>query len=229
MAVALLDLISRLAQDVRPIDGVPSGDQVRQAIEDAAMALAESAPIVKTATIAVVGGTASYALPGDFLRMMELAGLARYGNTIVDASGIIPMNAAAPRQERVTAVGGALVLSPVPSYTMPRVLTYAAGHVLTTVDGVEAYADLAATAASVLLLKARALVLSLQASDQARRAWSYQVGDQRVSKEKLSAALRAESNELRDEFARRAAGMAGAGADGKVTPYGSRARYEPWG
>jgi hypothetical protein len=229
MAVALLDLISRLGRDVRPYNSVPSAQQVREAIQDAADALAEAAPIVKTAPIAVVRGTAAYALPADFARVVRLAGLARQGRAIIDGTGIIPMDAAITTSERLTTAGGLLTISPTPGYTISRELTYAAGHVLTTVDGQEVYADLTPQAASVLLLKAQSLVLLLQATDQARRAWSYQVGDQRTSKEKLSAALREQADALRTEFERRAAGLVGAGAGGKATPYGSRARYEPWG
>lgn len=229
MAVSLLDLISRLAEDVRPLNGVPSATQVRQAVLDAADALAEAVPTVKTATIAVVRDTASYALPADFLQIKELAGLTRHGKVIVDGSGIIPLDRAITTTERVTAVDGELVISPVPAYTLSRTLTYLAGHVLTTVDGQDVFADLTARAASVLLLKAQSIVLMLQATDQARRAWSYQVGDNRTSKEKLAAELRAQAAAFQAEFDRRAAGLIGGGVGGQVAPYGSRARYEPWG
>jgi hypothetical protein len=61
----------------------------------------------------------------------------------------------------------------------------------------------------------------LQANKAAQEAWSYQIGDERVSKEKLAAELRAQAQAAEQNFLDQ---VAGAGAGGTI---GLRADYGP--
>ena len=213
-------LVTQLLTDVPPRGGVPDAEQLERCVRAAVDAMAALAPIPRVAAIAVVPGTASYALPADFLRLRRFAGLPRQGRVIIGGEGIIPLSAASPTEEQISIAGGMLTIWPTPAYTLTRELHYDAGYL--EVSG--AYPTLTDAAGRTVAIKARSEALRLQAGVAAREAWSYQVGDERVSKEKLAAALTEQADALDRQFAAAAASLAGEGAGGSGT-YGTRARY----
>jgi len=223
MAQRLADLVSRLCADVPPLSGVPDPSQAADAVKDAVAELTDRAPAARSVTVSVQRGTAAYALPADFLRLRSISGLPAYGSLIVAAEGLIPMGGAtsARDSERFTVDGGQLTISPTPAYTLTRDLAYDAAYLL---DENDVYPLLSDALGRVVLLKARANALRLQATFTARQAWQYQQGDERVSKEKLSAALREQATDFDGQFAAAVARVQQGGGNGTVTPYGSRAR-----
>lgn len=218
----LSDLIQRLERDINPLNSVPTPSQRRDAVIDAAADLSADLPITRVATIAVVAGTASYALPADFLRLVRLSGLTRQGRVVIDGDGIIPLSGpTAPETERLTITDGALILYPTPAYTLNRPMDYQARHLL---DAADTFPHMSDSQGRALLHRARAALLRLQAADQARRALSYQLGDERVSKEKLSAALRDQAADYDRQYQESIARLAAETNAGAAAPYGSRAR-----
>lgn len=213
--------MSRLAADVPLVGGVPDAEQAERCVRAAVDALSGAAPIPRVSTISVTPGVASYDLPADFLRMRRLTSLLRHDRVIIGGEGVIPMNAAAPTEEQVSVAGLTLTIWPTPTYTLARELHYDAGYL--EVDG--AYPALTDALGRVVSLKARAEALRLQAGSTARQAWSYQVGDERVSKEKLAAALAEQANALDAQFDAQVARLLSGGGAGTVSPYGTRARY----
>jgi hypothetical protein len=225
MSQRLADLVSRLEQDVPAVSGVPTSSQLADAVKDAVSTLSGQAPTFRAITLSVIKGTGTYALPADFLRLRSLAGLPRDGAVIIGSEGIIPLSgpAALPGTERVSVSGSDLVIWPTPAYTLARTLEYDAAHVL---DEDERYPYLTDAQGRVALLKARANVLRLQATATARQAWTYQLGDERVSKEKLSAALQAQAREFDEQFSAALATLRSSTSGGRTSPYGTRARVE---
>lgn len=204
--------------------GVPTPEQLEEAVKDAVSEFSGRAPILRVITLSVVKDTATYGLPADFLRLRSLAGLPREGAVVVASEGIIPLSGplTSPSNERLSVSGETLVIWPTPAYTLDRPLEYDAAHVL---DESEAYPHLTDAQGRVVLLKARANVLRLQATATARQAWTYQQGDERVSKEKLSATLLGQAKDFDTQFDEAVAKLQ-SGAGGRAAPYGTRARIE---
>ena len=196
MSTALADLVSRVQAAVPAMGGLPTDEQYRQAVRDGVEALNDKLLRRKITTLAVVSGTASYALPADFVRMIRLAGLAGGDGIMIVPEGIIPMNAAT-REETWTISNGQITFYPTPGYTMTRELEYGAGHVL---DVNETYPEMESNEARLALMHAQAMALTWQANAAAAQAWSYQIGDERVSKEQLAATLREQAKDLERQF-----------------------------
>jgi len=195
MSVALSDLITRAQGLASARDGVPSAAQYTQAVKDGVMEYARRCPNKKVATLSIVSGTAAYALPSDFLFLTQVGTLANPSGVIVSDAGLIPVNA--NWQERWYVTGRTITFYPTPTYSISRDVWYAAGHVLNTAGE---YADLLEEEATIALLKAQAICLSIKANKAADDAWSYGIGDERVSKEKLRAELQAQAEELEGKF-----------------------------
>jgi hypothetical protein len=174
----------------------------------------------KITPINVVSGTASYALPADFRKMISLTKLRanKPGNVLITDSGLMPLSTTV--QERVMVQGAQIVIYPTPAYTMTRDLRYAAGYVLSGAAGAEVYADLTDDDVSSIRLKAQVEALMLQATAATREAWSYSIGDERVSKEKLASEIRAQAEAREAEYLAAVAQRNG--------PTGSRASYEDY-
>jgi hypothetical protein len=111
------------------------------------------------------------------------------------ADGLIPMSSTF--KERVMVQGSSLVISPTPTYSATRRLWYAAKHVL---DGGEAYPAMTDTDARVVLLKAQALALGLQANVVAGSGWRYRIGDEEVDKSRLGGGLRDQAQAKEAEY-----------------------------
>lgn len=185
MAVPLSSLIARLQALAPPRDGLPTEGGYVQCVKDAALQLSHDAPRRVQAAVNVTSGTASYALPADFLFLIDFPGFLPGIEVMIDARGIIPMPLGG-LHEQVTVGDGMLTISPTPIYTVPRLYRYAAAHALTGEPGSEVYTTLNENAARVLLLYATYLVLSQQAQAAAQGAWKYQIGDEMVDKSRLA-------------------------------------------
>lgn len=186
MSVALSTMISRLQSDVAARNGLPSSTQYEQCVKDAVADFSRRAPMQKVATINVVSGTAGYALPDGFSKLLRFTGALNPQTGVLNtAAGLIPVDASF--KERVMVQGAQLVIYPTPAYTMARDLWYAAAYVL---DVTNVYADMTDEAAAIVMLKAQALALMLQAHQAAKEGWLYSIGDESVSKVSLPENLR---------------------------------------
>ena len=74
MAVSLSSLVARLQALAPPRDGVPSDAGYAQCVKDAVLQLAQDAPRRVQTSVSVLSGTASYALPPDFLFLIDFPG-----------------------------------------------------------------------------------------------------------------------------------------------------------
>lgn len=185
MSVSLAVLADRLQRSVPQRNGAPA--DYEQLVIEAVAQFSQDLPIIAATAIQVVAGQASYALPADFLYLIELAGAPQSGHVLLADNGIVPL--ADDWQEATYIEGDTLRLDPTPAYTVTRTLRYAAGYAL--VSG--AYARLSENGARVALLYAQHLALSEQANAQAGDGWSYKIGDESVDKRGLAAAVQAQA------------------------------------
>lgn len=181
MAVLLATLVSRLQADVPAKDSIPSSADYAQHVKNAVLQFSQDAPMRKYGTLPVASGTADYALPSDFLFLIDLPTLGTEDGVIVNFSGIIPL----PSQgwdEDITIAGSTLTVTPTPTYTLDRRYRYAAIHALTGSVGSETYATLTENGARVALLYAQHLALAQQGMAVAGNAWKYSIGDESIDK-----------------------------------------------
>ena len=172
MAIGLDVLVSRLQAAVT-VDGL----DYEQTVRDAVAQLGQDCPILTSTTLAVVSGTASYALPADFLFVVELLTLAATDNVLLSTDGLVPVSPSM-RTERWYVEGSQIRLEPTPTYSMDRTLRYAAGYALAS----GAYARLNENGARIALLYAQYLALRASAQAAAPNAWKYSIGDESVDK-----------------------------------------------
>lgn len=203
MSVAFADLVARLEDDVPARDSVPSSSQYEFATRDAVADYSRRVPMQRTATISVVSGTASYSLPSDFVRLVKLD-LSTDG--VIQSGGML-VPQPVTFTEQYTIAGLTITFIPTPTYTLDRTLWYTAAHVLAS----GSYADLTDADAAVLILLAQSKALMHQATKTAHDAWQYAMGDERVNKEKLSAALKGQADGLKAEYAMGVEAMGGQG------------------
>lgn len=216
MSIALADLVTRLQSDVPARDSVPSATQYENCVKDAVADYARRNPVDQITTISVVSGTAAYDLPDDFLRVIVFEGPLSYGNVIIGDEGLVPTRGAMEWEEHVTIRAGTLTITPTPTYSQDRDLEYAAGHVLDS----GSYAYLTDEDVGVLMLLAQAKALLLQANIEAQKAWQYALGDERVNKERLAAALREQAKRLEEQYREAVENLGGGGK-----ARGTRATY----
>lgn len=211
MTLTLLELTNRLEADVGARDGVPSADQYQRCVEAAVSDFGRRAGRHKIATLSIVSGTATYDLPTDFVALILLESLQSPDNVLHTAAGLVPISEG--YNEYHTIAGGQITFYPTPTYSMTRYLHYQAGFVL--VAG--SYAEMDDGHAEILLQLAQAKALTLQTNYYALQAWQYQIGDERVSKERLAEALRAQAKAVNDSYL--------AAITSYNSSYGSRASY----
>lgn len=191
-------LVSRLQSAVAARNGVPSEAQYSQAVKDAVSDYSRRNPLRRVGTLSIVPGQAAYDLPADFCKMIRLLSLTSPQGIINTPSGLIPVDA--NWSEKWTVTGRKITFYPTPTYSLARDFEYAATYLLGSSAGQEAYTDMTEEVEALVLMKAQAITMMLQASAAAREAWSYQIGDERVSKEKLSSELRAQANEIEAQY-----------------------------
>jgi hypothetical protein len=195
MTIALADLAAQLDADVPALNGTPSAAQYAQAVTDAVADLGRRAPLTRVATLSIASGTASYALPADFVRLIRLTSLSSPSGGLMSGAGLVPVGRCAT--ERHTIAGGQITFSPTPAYTLDRELWYAATYLL---DEDDAYADLTDDRAQIAMLRARALALGLQAARAAADAWKHQAGPEAVDKTAQAPTLRAAAQDWQDQY-----------------------------
>lgn len=211
MPILLADLVSRLMADVPAVSGVPTSGQYQQAVIDAVADLSRRASVPRATTLAIVAGTASYALPADFQRLIRLAqiggGLA-FGQSwaapvwmgsgcagvAVTPAGLVPFNGS--YREQITVAGGMLTIYPTPQTSADRQLVYAAGDALDS----GAYATLTDDRASIALLLAEALCLDKIAASPGGQALKITTGGDTVDFGAQAGALRTQSSGLRTQY-----------------------------
>jgi hypothetical protein len=176
MTITLADLILQLQEDVPPVSGVPSDAQYERAIKDAVSEFSRRCGVVKNGTLAVVAGTAAYALPADFMSIVDIDSPYEVeGDVIITATGIIPFSALAPFEEDFTVQNGTITFFPVPTYTMTRYYEYKAAWVLET----NSYA-LTDDEVRIIMLKAKQLCFDKLANSS--KSFKYTVGNMTVDK-----------------------------------------------
>jgi hypothetical protein len=135
MTKALADMVTELQEDVPAVDAVPSDAQYERAIKDAVAEFSRLCGLVKNTTLSIVSGTATYALPADFLKLIEIENpYDSEQGVLVTATGIIPFGGLTPFEEEITIRNGVLTIYPTPAYTMTRYLEYKAAWVLDESD-----------------------------------------------------------------------------------------------
>ncbi len=191
MTIPLFDLITRLEMDVPAQDSVPTDAQYIFAVKQAATAFGRKAGMIKQEDLSVVPGTAVYALPADFLKIIRVTGSGvTYGGVQITNDGIVPLNTAV--QRNWTIAGKKISFQPTPTHAFTQVLRYKAGYVLTSdeITGNPVYADMTDEVADIVMLKATALAWrTIGGKASSSQAWKYQVGDIMIDKSNLGKSL----------------------------------------
>lgn len=217
MSVALDDLVARLQADVPARGGSPTEAQYENAIKDAVADYARRRPMTRITTLAITDRTASYDLPNDFLSVIALDSFSHQDGVLHSGAGLVPLSS--DWNERYTVNGKSITFTPTPTYTLNRTLRYAAGHML---DDADEYPYLTDEDVGILILKAQALALRVQAlatiTASTGEIVEYQIGDERVKKVGASQALRETATTLEHEYLDAIAAAVG--------PAGRRARYD---
>jgi hypothetical protein len=197
VSVKLSRLVTYVMHDVPARDGIPSEMQYEECVKRAMADFGRRKPLVKETTLSIEANVASYALPADFLYVIDVEALATgEGGVLITPTGLIPMSPAF--KETYTVAAGRIAFVPTPAYSYDRRLWYAAGYTLDATE--QEYTDLTEDLVDVVLLKAKALATGIKAGKAADEAWQYAVGDERVNKEKLADNLRVEVRRLTDEY-----------------------------
>lgn len=182
MPTTFVQLRTRLEAMAPARDGTPAS---YDALVLAAMEqLSQDAPMVRRVDLQVVAGTATYALPDDFMTVlaMDSTAVAR-GVLVTDVLTVVGSG----YTERWYEEGTVLRVAPTPTYSALRTLHYAARHVL---DESGAYPYLSVNGARIALMYAAHLVLTAQAG-AAGGGWKYQIGDEMVDKSRVGEGLTA--------------------------------------
>lgn len=195
MSVSLTDLVTRLQEDVPAQNDTPTAAQYERAVTDAIADLSRRAPMLKVVTLSMVNGTAAYALPDDFMRIVRVASLANPSGVIVGTK-LIPVNLDT-WDEKYTVAGRTITFFPTPAYSIDRDVWYAAGYVL---NASRDYADLTEETAAVAMLLAQSKAVMLVANKLKQSAWRYQIGDEMVDKTAQGKEMLAQANELRAQY-----------------------------
>jgi hypothetical protein len=224
MSIALAEMVLMLQSDVIARDSVPTDEQYQRCIRQAVSDYGRRNSREKLWELSVVSGTAEYALPDDFIQIIrwEVAGLQTLypsEGTIVTSDGLIPTSS--DWEESTYISEGELIFHPTPTYSGDRDVWYSAGFYLDPTDN--SYAELTDSDVDILMHKARALALELQANKASQEAWQYQIGDERVNKEKLADSLRAAAKLANEEYEAAVKSSSGMAA------IGMRARYDSMG
>jgi hypothetical protein len=215
MSVLLSDLTSRLQRAAPARDGVPDADGYEQHVLDAVAQLSMDAPMRRMGSVALVSEQATYALPDDFLFLIDVQPVVATGDVLLTSSGIVPLGANG-YTDRWEVEGDQLRVTPTPRLAMERSFRYAARHVLEET----AFPLLNENAARVALLYAQYLVLMQQAGAVAGDGWKYSIGDESVDKSQQGNGLRAQAQALLDAYKREMRTMRGG--------FGDRARIATW-
>ena len=86
---------------------------------------------------------------------------------------------------------------PTPGYTLARQMEYTAGYVL---DVASIYQDMTDDIAAMVMLKAAAIALTLQANAATKESWSYTIASESVSKTQLANSFRDQAKLLDAQY-----------------------------
>lgn len=169
------DLVAKLSADVPADGGVPSSTQYENAVDDAIRDFSERCGLEQISTLSIVSGTATYDLPDDFLKVIQLQAFGGQDVLFAANSQIIPVPAG--WCERYTIRNGQITFHPTPTYTVAKTLRYKAAWIGAPTDyGDVDYATLGEREARVVLLKAQAIALTKQANAQSSTSLKYSFG-----------------------------------------------------
>jgi hypothetical protein len=210
VTITLASLVARLSADCPAVSNVPTTAQYEQAVKDAVADLSRRASVTRVATLSIVAGTAAYAVPADFQKLIRLAqigalyplesgallswGEQPYGGVIVAPQGLIPFTGS--YREQITVSGATLTIYPTPQTSADRTLVYAAGDALVAGE----YATLTEDRASIALLLAKATCLERIASSPGGQAVKITAGGDSVDFGVQTSARRTEASGLHGEY-----------------------------
>lgn len=189
----LSGLKTRLQADVPADNGVPSSTQYEQAIKDAVADFSRRTGRIKIGTLEIVAGTATYSLPADFQKMIELLAF-QYGGTVV-TDQLIPMDAQFTAEKYVIS-NGQITFYPTPHYSMDRDFRYKAGWVLSE----DTFLEMGTLEEDIVMLKAQALALEKQANVPSSGVNKYSFGAVSVDKGGESDETRANSERREKQY-----------------------------
>lgn len=150
-----------------------------QAVRDAVADFGYRVPRVLRGSLAIVAGTAAYALPAGFQRLIALD--AAGGDGQRDGSGLLVAGSLYGSDETWTVTGGTITFDPTPGYTAARGLRYAAGYPYDA--DADTFTGLLPEHEPVVLMRAEAAVLRKAANASAGSAGlNYRIGDIAVSR-----------------------------------------------
>ena len=165
MSIEVQDLIARLASEVPEFGEIPDATGYQNCIASAVADFSGKLPFQRYTTLDIVAGTASYALPSDFVSIVYLQTWDDQDGVLNTPAGLVPV--APSYTERTYVEGPNLVFSPTPAYSWSgRGLRYIAQHV----EADDAYALMTRRDVEIFMPLAVALALGLQANYQARNA-----------------------------------------------------------
>lgn len=202
MATTLAALLAELQSEVSAVNSVPTTAQYTQAIKDAVKEFSRRCGVKKNSTLAIVAGTASYALPDDFLKLIEIDDVFNPEHQVmITASGIVPFGELRPFEEDITVQNKTLTIFPTPGYSMTRYIEYKAAWILTGSDPNETYALMGEDEAQIVMIKAKSLATEKKANAMASSsAMKYSFGAVSVDKGSGSDELSTKVDKLHDEF-----------------------------
>lgn len=176
----LTDLKARLTALVPAQSGKPTAAQYEQAIRDAVADFGFRCPQKLYGSLAIVAGTAAYALPAGFQRLIELEWMT--GDTTRDASGfLVAFDTGRPPVERYVISGSTITFYPTPGYSLARTWWYAAGYPYDALG--DTFTGLTTQGEQAVMLKAQAVALRALATTTAGgRGLNYQIGDVSVQR-----------------------------------------------
>lgn len=166
----LADLKTLLQSEVPAVDSVPTSSQYEQAIKDAVTDFSRRCGLAKISTLSIISGTAAYALPADFLKMILLDALVGLDGVIVSQGGLIPLSK--DFEEEWTIINKNIMFYPTPAYSMTRYFKYKAAWVATGGD----YTTLGENEAQIVILKAKATALEKISNAQSGDSIKYSFG-----------------------------------------------------
>lgn len=198
MAKTLAELVSALQEEIPASGGVPSSTQYQRAIVDAVMDFSRRAGTEKITTLNVVAGTASYNLPADFLMLISMTSLYHPSGVLNTPQGLIPLRA--DFCETFTFRNGQITITPTPTYSLARQMSYKAGWALTGEGEEQSYEDMDEEVASIVLLKAQALAQTKKNNATAGNAYRYTVGGVTVDTTAQADATNKDVSQLESEY-----------------------------
>lgn len=222
MAVSLDDMVSRLQNQSPPRNGVP--EDYEQIFRDAVLQVSLDAPLLRTASISIQSGVGVYALPNDFLSLVDMPVVAPliapgtiypsagWTSINMDSGGLIPI----PQgyQEVFDVAGTQITFNPVPTYSVIRSFRYAATYALVG----DVYPTLSQLGATAAMVYAKFLVSLEQAGAKVHSGWSYSIGNERIDKSKLGATIAEQASRLQSRYESLISRMG--------SNYGSRSSYD---